>query len=49
MRFANSKGNIKKGVKAEEVWSSMEEFLRLVLTPVKKPKVKKTKKPRQTI
>ena len=41
MRFANSNGNIKKGTKAEEVWSSMEEFLRLVLAP--KPKKKKTK------
>lgn len=43
LRFANDRGNIRKGVKAEEVWSSLEEFLRLVLTPIKKTKVKKTK------
>lgn len=41
LKFANDRGNIRKGVKAEEVWSSLEEFLRLVLTP--KPKVSKRK------
>lgn len=41
LKFANDRGNIRKGVSAEEVWSSLEEFLRLVLTP--KPKVSKRK------
>lgn len=41
LNFANKHGNIKKGVKAEDIWNSIEEFLRLILTPVKKKKTKK--------
>jgi hypothetical protein len=39
-KFANNRGNIRKGTKALEVWDSMEEFLRLILTP----KTKENKK-----
>lgn len=39
MEFANKNGNIKKATRAIDVWNSIEEFLRLVLTP--KPKAKK--------
>ena len=41
-KFANPRGNIKKGTKAIEVWNSIEEFLRLVLEP--KPKALKINK-----
>jgi len=40
-KYANKNGNIKKNTSAEDVWSSIEEFLRLVLEP--KPKKKKIK------
>lgn len=44
LRFANDRGNIRKGVSAEEVWSSLEEFLRLVLAPKLKVSKRKTTK-----
>jgi hypothetical protein len=40
-KYANKNGNIKKNTKALDVWNSIEEFLRLVLEPKKKPKKKK--------
>lgn len=44
MRFSNPRGNIRKGTKTLDVWNSIEEFLRLVLTPPEKTKkVKKAK------
>lgn len=30
-KFANARGNIKKGTKAREVWASIEEFVRIIL------------------
>lgn len=39
-RFANPRGNVKKGVKIDDVWNSIEEFLRLILDPPKQPKTK---------
>ncbi len=42
-KYANKHGNIKKGTKAVDVWNSIEEFLRIVLEPKKKVKVKKEK------
>lgn len=38
MKFSNSRGNIKKNTKVSDVWNSMEEFIRLILTPKKKDK-----------
>jgi len=43
-RFSNKHGNVKKGTKVAEIWDSIEEFLRLVLTPKVKPKKVKKKK-----
>jgi hypothetical protein len=43
LNFSNNRGNIKKGTKAIDVWNSIEEMVRLVLTPVKKVKKTKTK------
>jgi hypothetical protein len=43
--YANSRGNIRKGVKASQIWQSVEEFLRLVLDPKqnKPPVIRKPK------
>lgn len=43
-KYANKRGNIKKGVKAIDVWNSIEEFLRIVLDPKNKPKAEKSAK-----
>lgn len=40
-KYANKNGNIKKNTSAEEVWASIEEFLRIVLEPKPKKKAKK--------
>jgi len=43
LNFSNKHGNIKKGTKAEEVWNSIEEFLRLILATIEKKKKTRTK------
>lgn len=43
LKFANARGNVRKNVKIDDIWNSIEEFLRLVLDPPKKNGTKNKK------
>lgn len=48
-KYANARGNIRKNVKAIDIWNSIEEFLRIVLEPKKQPEIKPIKSPQGKI
>lgn len=33
-KYANARGNIRKGVKAIDVWNSIEEFIRIIMMQI---------------